>query len=77
MKVILSESQYKKLILEYYESEKLYSRDYIIDKLSRAPRELRKYIKDLPYVPCYDSEGNEKICTRIPEVIYVYLSGNY
>jgi hypothetical protein len=77
MKIIISETQYCKLILEYYNPDKLYLKDYVIDRLKRAPRELKKYIKGLPTIPCEDSEGNERICTKIPEVIYVYFSGNY
>jgi hypothetical protein len=77
MKIILSEEQYNSLILEYYDSEKLYSRNYVIDRIRRGPRELRKFVKDLPFIPCTDKEGNEVICTKIPEVIYVFLTGQY
>ena len=77
MRIIISESQYKNLVLEYYDAEKLYSRDYVIDKLKRGPKELRKYVNGLPSIPCSDSQGNERICTKVPEVIYVFLSGNY
>ena len=38
---------------------------------------LRKYIKTLPEIDCYDDKGNKKVCTTIPEVIYVYLTGRY
>lgn len=77
MKIILSEQQYNSLILEYYDSEKLYSRNYVVDRIRRGPRELRKFVKDLPFIPCTDKEGNEIICTKIPEVIYVFLTGQY
>jgi len=77
MKIILSEEQYNSLILEYYDSEKLYSRNYVVDRIRRGPRELRKFVKDLPFIPCTDKEGNEVICTKIPEVIYVFLTGQY
>jgi hypothetical protein len=77
MKIILSESQYKKLILEYYDSEQLYSRDYVVDRLKNGPKELKKYIKTLPSLEYQDNEGNVKIFTKIPEVVYVFLSGNY
>jgi hypothetical protein len=77
MKIVITESQAQRLINEYYDSEKLYSRDYIVSKLRKAPRELKKYIKDLPHVECTDSQGNPHTCTRIPEVVYVYLSGKY
>lgn len=77
MKIIISEQQYKNLVLEYYDSEKLYSRDYVVDRLRRGPRELKKYIKTLPSLEYQDNEGNVKIFTKVPEVVYVYLSGNY
>ena len=77
MKIIISESQYNNLILEYYDSEKLYYRDYVVDRLRKGPRELKKYIKDLPSLEYQDDNGNVKIFTKIPEVVYVYLTGNY
>jgi hypothetical protein len=77
MKIILSESQYKNLMLEYYDPEKLYLKDYVVTRLKKGPRELRKYIKDLPSIPCTNGEGVESVCTKIPEVVYVYFSGNY
>lgn len=77
MKIILSESQYKNLILEYYDSEKLYSKDYVVDRLKNGPKELKKYIKTLPSLEYQDNEGNVKIFTKVPEVVYVFLSGNY
>ena len=77
MKIIISETQYKNLLSEYYDEDKLYSRDYVVDRLKKGPKELRKYINNLPSIPCSDSNGNERICTKIPEVIYVFLSGNY
>ena len=42
-----------------------------------APKEIRSYIQNLPYEDCFDSEGNKHVCTKIPEVLYVYLSGRY
>jgi hypothetical protein len=67
----------KRIINEQYDSEKLYSREYIVDRLYGAPRELRRYIKNLPHIDCTDNKGNKHICTTIPEVIHVYLSGRY
>lgn len=77
MKIVISETQYKNLVLEYYDADKLYSRDYVVNKLKKGPKELRKYVSSLPSIPCSDSQGNTVICTKIPEVIYVFLSGNY
>jgi len=77
MKIVISESQYNKLILEYYDSEKLYSRDYVVDRLNKGPKELKKYIKNLPYLEYTNEQGDVKIFTKVPEVVYVFLSGNY
>ncbi len=77
MKLIITESQYNKLVLEYYDSEKLYSREYVVDRLRNGPRELKKYIKSLPSLEYSDDNGSVKIFTKVPEVVYVFLSGNY
>jgi hypothetical protein len=77
MKIIISEIQYNKLVLEYYDSEKLYSREYVVDRLRKGPRELKKYIKDLPSLEYTNDQGDMKIFTKVPEVVYVFLSGNY
>lgn len=80
-KITLKESELvaliEKVINEQYNPDKLYSRWYIVDRLHNAPLQLRKYIKDLPHIECYDNKGNKTICTQIPEVIYVYLMGRY
>ena len=67
----------ERIIKEQYDSNKLYSRWYIVDRLQFAPKELKKYIKNLPYIDCTDNKGNKHVCTTIPEVIHVYLSGRY
>lgn len=65
------------VLKEQYEPDRLYPREYIVKVLRRGPRELKRYIKDLPSIECTDGNGNNNICTRIPEVIWVYLSGRY
>jgi len=77
MKIKLTESQYNKVLLEYYDSEKLYRKDLVVAKLKQGPKYIREYIKGLPSILCTDSNGNEVICTKIPEVIYQYLFGNF
>lgn len=67
----------KKILKESYDSEKLYSKDYVVNQLRNAPYPLKKYIKDLPSLPCFDRDGNQRVCTKIPEVVYVYLTGRY
>jgi 5-formaminoimidazole-4-carboxamide-1-beta-D-ribofuranosyl 5'-monophosphate synthetase len=76
---------FNSLITEHYDSEKLYNRELMVKKLNMknqkgffiAPKEIRSYIQSLPHIDCVDSEGNKQICTKIPEVMYVYLSGRY
>jgi hypothetical protein len=78
-------STFNSLITENYDSEKLYNREFLVKKLNMknqkgffiAPKEIRSYVQGLPYIDCTDSEGNKQICTKIPEVMYVYLSGRY
>lgn len=77
MKVILTENQYKTILKEYYDSEKLYRKDLIVAKLKQGPKYIREYIKGLPSILCTDSNGNEVICTQIPEVVYQFLFGNF
>lgn len=76
MIILITEEQFK-LINEHYDRDQLYNRDYIVNKLKKGPKELKKYINKLPEIPCEDENGNTFICTKIPEVIYVYLKGNY
>jgi hypothetical protein len=71
----------KTQLKEYYEPEKLYLREPLVRALLRknqnnkyvAPKYIRDLIPNLPYLECYDDEGNQKICTKIPEIIDVYL----
>ena len=60
-----------------YDSNRLYPKEDIVYFLSRGPKELRRYIKLLPDIPCVNNSGERRICTKIPEVIHVYLSGKY
>jgi hypothetical protein len=77
MKVILTENQYNKLLLEYYDSEKIYLRERIVNSLMKGPQYIRQYIKKLPHIPIQDDNGNTVIGTKIPEVVYQYLYGNF
>lgn len=67
----------EKIIKEQHDSKKLYSREYVVNRLKNGPRELKKYIKELPHIDCTDGQGNKHVCTTIPEVIHVFLSGRY
>lgn len=77
MKLILTESQFKTILNEYYNSEKLYSKRHIVSQLNNAPNYMKKYINTLPSLECTDSQGEPHICTRIPQVVYQYLFGNF
>lgn len=81
MKLVLNETQLNRIILEYYDRDKVYVRKKIVDAMRNAPNYLKKYIKDLPKFHMINDEGeiytNEEgekvIFTKIPEVIYVYI----
>lgn len=77
MKIVITENQLKNIVLEYYDSEKLYLREYIVNILKRAPKQYKNYIDKLPSIECENSEGEKNICTKIPEFIYVYLMGRH
>ena len=67
----------KKMINENYDPSRLYSSNHVAYRLKMAPRELRRYIKELPHIDCVDANGNKHVCTKIPEVVYVFLQGIY
>jgi len=85
MKILVTETQLKKIIKEQYDGDKLYHRETLVKKLLsknykgqfNAPKEIRDYVKTLPHIDCYNSKGEKSVCTKIPEVLYVYLSGRY
>ena len=80
-KIKLTETQLvsliKRVIKESYDPDKLYSRDYVVHMLKKGPRELKKYIKDLPRIDCTNSNGEKHVCTKVPEVIEVFIKGRY
>ena len=81
MKVMLTESQYTRLIENQSESEwnsdKLYEREKIVKLLKKGPKYMQDYIKKLPHIRTQNEEGNIKIATRIPQTVYQYLIGNF
>jgi len=78
MKIIITESQYNKIITEtYYDSDKLYSKQYIENVTRNASRDIKNVVKGLEVIGCTDKNGNMTQCVRIPEVLFVYISGRY
>lgn len=64
-------------IVENYDKERLYSREEMVKRLTikTAPKDIKDYVKHLPHIDCTDSEGKKHVCTKIPEFIFVYLTG--
>jgi hypothetical protein len=77
MKVIISESQYSRLIESEWDTQKLYDREKIVERLKKGPKYIREYIKKLPHIPVQDEQGNVIIATRIPQTIYQFLKGHF
>jgi hypothetical protein len=78
MKIKITESQYNKIITEsYYDSDKLYSKQYIENVTRNASRDIKNMVKGLEVIGCTDRNGNMTQCVRIPEVLFVYISGRY
>jgi hypothetical protein len=78
MKIIITESQYNKIITEsYYDSDKLYTKQYIENVTRNASRDIKNIVKGLEVIGCTDKNGNMTQCVRIPEVLFVYISGRY
>ena len=78
MKIKITESQYNKIITEsYYDSDKLYSKQYIENVTRNANRDIKNIVRGLEVIGCTDNKGNMSQCVRIPEVLFVYISGRY
>ena len=79
MKVMLTESQYTRLIESegQWDGDKLYEREKIVERLKKGPKYIKDYIKKLPHIKVQNEEGDIKIATRIPQTIYQYLTGNF
>jgi hypothetical protein len=78
MKIRITESQYNKILTEsYYDSNKLYSKQYIENVTRNASRDIKNIVKGLEVIGCTDKNGNMSQCVRLPEVLFVYISGRY
>ena len=65
------------VIMEQFNPDKLYSKEHIVRVLKKGPRELRSIIKKLEDIPCVNPNGEQTTCTKIPEIVHVYLTGRY
>jgi len=78
MKIKITENQLNKIITEsYYDSDKLYSKQYIENVTRNASRDIKNVVKGLEVIGCTDKNGNMSQCVRLPEVLFVYISGRY
>ena len=77
MRVIITENQYNRLLENHWDSQKLYDREKVVEKLRKGPKYIREYIKKLPNRPVENEKGEVKIATRIPQTIHEYLFGNF
>jgi hypothetical protein len=83
-KIIITENQLqyvvdsvgkKKSIQEsIYDSEKMYSKEYVNSVTRTAPKYVKKVIKNLPEYDCPNRPGK---CVKIPEMIFQYIKGNF
>lgn len=65
------------LMVEQFNPDKLYPKDYILKVLQNAPREFKYLKKQLSDIPCINGNGIQSVCTKIPEILHVYLTGRY
>jgi hypothetical protein len=71
-KVIITEKQLRGIIEEsYYDSQKLYSKEYIVNVTRTAPSNIKNIVRGLEILGCTDRDGNTTQCVRIPEIIFV------
>jgi hypothetical protein len=57
----------------YYNPDKLYDTEYVISVLKKAPRHLKSLLNKLDDIPCKNSKGESRRCTKIPAVLHDYM----
>jgi hypothetical protein len=76
MKIKITESQYNKIITEsYYDSSKLYSKQYIENVTRKSDRFIKDIVRNLTTINCTDNNNKISECVRIPEVLFVHIKG--
>ena len=77
-KIKITESQYSNILKEsYYDSDKLYSKDYVYSIFKKSPSELKRIVYNLEVIDCVDGSGNFSECVKLPEVLFTYINGRY
>jgi hypothetical protein len=65
MKIIINEKQYKTILKEsYYDSDKLYSKQFIENVTRNANRDIKNIVRSLEIIGCTDRYGNMTQCVR-------------
>ncbi len=78
MKILVTEAQLRLLMEDYYDPDKLYLRSYIIDRLDKAPKYIKKLGKSLDSIKKDDPKtGESKVYTKISQQLWQYLFGNF
>jgi hypothetical protein len=67
----------KKVLREQYNRELLYPVEQVYMMTKTAPVELKRIVKGLRPIDCINNAGEKRSCFRIPEVLYVYFTGQY
>jgi hypothetical protein len=67
----------KKVLREQYNREMLYPVEQVYMMTNQAPVELKRIVKGLKPIDCVNKSGEKRSCFRIPEVLFVYLTGKY
>ena len=65
------------ILREQFDSERLYPKEYILKVIKTGPKELKYIKKQLQDIPCVNKNGEQSVCTKIPEILHVYLTGRY
>lgn len=67
----------RRVLKEEYNKKRLYPVEFIYNETARAPLEIRQIVKNLVPIDCVNEKGDRRSCFRIPEVLYVYITGRY
>ena len=65
------------LVFKHYDYQKLYRKEHIENVTRTAPSNIKNIVRGLEVFGCTDRDGNTTQCVRIPEVLFVYITGRY